>query len=106
MSDRRIIYVGKKPLHAYVRAVVMAMEEGDHSVQLVARGATISRAVDVAEVCRRRSGHIAQGLPESVNIDHLECGSEEVPGEDGVRTISVLRIDLTGEGDVPEPQAS
>ena len=62
-----------KPLHAYVRAVVMAMEAGDRIVQLEARGATISRAVDVAEVCRRRSGHIAQGLPETVNINQLNA---------------------------------
>ena len=104
VSERRVIFVGKKPLHAYVRAVVMAMEEGERSVQLVARGATISRAVDVAEVCRRRNGHIAQGLPETVNIEHLECGSEEIPGDDGVRTVSVLRIDLEGVGDVPSTQ--
>jgi len=66
LSDRRTIFIGKKPLHAYVRAVVMAMEEGERRVQLVARGATIGRAVDVAEVCRRRNGIIAQGLPSEV----------------------------------------
>ena len=106
MSDRREIFIGKKPLHAYVRAVVMAMEEGNRAVQLVARGATISRAVDVAEVCRRRSGHIAQSLPETVTIDHLACESEEITGDDGVRTVSVLRIDLTGEGEVPAAQGT
>lgn len=106
MSEARIIYVGKKPLHAYVRAVVMAMESGQRTVQLEARGATIGRAVDVAEVCRRRSGHIAQGLPETVNINHLECDSVEVPGETGVRTVSVLRIQIEGIGEVPEPQES
>jgi DNA-binding protein len=101
MSERREIFIGKKPLHAYVRAVVMAMEQGDRSVQLVARGATISRAVDVAEVCRRRNGHIAQGLPETVKIEHVECDSVEIPGEDGTRTVSVLRINLEGVGDIP-----
>ena len=104
MSDRRIIFVGKKPLHAYVRAVVKAMEDGDKELQLVARGATISRAVDVAEVCRRRNGHIAQGLPETVNIQKLSCESEEIEGENGMRTVSVLRIDLQGVGDVPNDQ--
>ena len=104
MTDRRIIFIGKKPLHAYVRAVVKAMEDGDREVQLVARGATISRAVDVAEVCRRRNGHIAQGLPETVNIETLSCESEEVEGENGMRTVSVLRIDLQGVGDVPVSQ--
>lgn len=101
MSERRVIFIGKKPLHSYVRAVVMAMEEGDRSLQLVARGATISRAVDVAEVCRRRSGHIAQGLPETVTIEHLSCESEELTNDEGkIRTVSVLRINLQGEGDV------
>jgi len=100
MTERRVIFIGKKPLHSYVRAVVMAMEEGDRSIQLVARGATIGRAVDVAEVCRRRSGHIAQGLPETVTIEHLACESESLENEDGsVRTVSVLRIDLHGEGE-------
>ncbi|MDA7463655.1 hypothetical protein OAO46_01460 [Candidatus Poseidonia alphae] len=106
MSDeRRIIFIGKKPLHAYVRAVVMAMEEGERSIQLVARGATISRAVDVAEVCRRRNGHIAQGLPETVTIENLECGSEELPTDEGkTRTVSVLRINIAGVGDVPQSE--
>ena len=37
MTDRRTIFIGKKPLHAYVRAVVMAMESGDRNLELVAR---------------------------------------------------------------------
>ena len=104
-EERRIIFIGMKPLHAYVRAVVMAMEEGERAIQLVARGATISRAVDVAEVCRRRNGHIAQGLPETVAIEHLECSSEELPTDEGkMRTVSVLKINLTGSGDVPQAE--
>ena len=103
MSDRRTIFIGKKPLHAYVRAVVMAMESGDRNLQLVARGATIGRAVDVAEVCRRRNGIIAQGLPEEVIIGEITCESEVIPSEDGRdRTVSVLRIELDGHGDLPE----
>jgi hypothetical protein len=30
----------------------------------------------------------------------------EVPGETGVRTVSVLRIQIEGVGDVPEAQES
>jgi len=102
MTERRIIYIGKKPLHAYVRAVVMAMEAGDRNLQLVARGATIGRAVDVAEVCRRRNGFIAQGLPEEVIIGDILCSSEVIPSDDGRdRTVSVLQIELDGVGDVP-----
>jgi len=102
MSDRRTIFIGKKPLHAYVRAVVMAMEAGDRSLNIVARGATIGRAVDVAEVCRRRSGIIAQSLPPEVLIGNIDCSSEELENDDGKkRTVSVLSIQLDGVGDLP-----
>ena len=80
----------------------MAMESGDRNLQLVARGATIGRAVDVAEVCRRRNGIIAQGLPEEVSIGEITCESETIPSEDGrERTVSVLKIELDGFGDLP-----
>ena len=105
MTERRTIFIGKKPLHAYVRAVVMAMESGDRNLELVARGATIGRAVDVAEVCRRRNGIIAQGLPEQVVIGELTCESEVIPSDEGRdRTVSVLRIELDGHGDVPDQE--
>ena len=102
MSERRTIFIGKKPLHAYVRAVVMAMESGDRNLQLVARGATIGRAVDVAEVCKRRSGWIAQGLPEEIIIGEITCASEVLPSDAGRdRTVSVINIELDGIGDIP-----
>ncbi|MBT60507.1 MAG: RNA-binding protein [Euryarchaeota archaeon] len=102
MTERRSIFIGKKPLHAYVRAVVMAMEEGNRELKLVARGATIGRAVDVAEVCRRRNGIIAQGLPSEIRIGEIACFSETLPQDDGRdRTVSVLSIELDGIGEVP-----
>tara|TARA_B100001093_G_scaffold519454_1_gene608549 strand:+ start:1596 stop:1913 length:318 start_codon:yes stop_codon:yes gene_type:complete len=104
MSERRSIFIGKKPLHAYVRAVVMAMEEGNREVQLVARGATIGRAVDVAEICRRRNGVIAQGLPSEVVIGEIQCSSETLTQDDRERTVSVLTIELDGIGEVPSEE--
>lgn len=103
MNERRTIFIGKKPLHAYVRAVVMAMETGDRSLNIVARGATIGRAVDVAEICRRRNGVIAQSLPPEMKIGQIECSSEEVENEGKTRTISVISIELDGIGEMPEP---
>ena len=105
MSERRSIFIGKKPLHAYVRAVVMTMDEGNRQVQLVARGATIGRAVDVAEICRRRNGIIAQGLPAEVTIGNIHCSSETLTQEDKrERIVSVLTIEMDGLGDVPEKE--
>jgi len=80
----------------------MAMEEGERRVQLVARGATIGRAVDVAEVCRRRNGIIAQGLPSEVIIGDIACSSATIEQEgQRSRVVSVLTIELDGVGDVP-----
>ena len=94
MSDDKVVYVGKKPLHAYIKAVSTAHEEGEESVTIVARGATISRAVDVAEVCRRRNGIIAETLPESIELSDIEIGTEEVPRDEGTKPISFIRIKL------------
>ena len=94
MSDEKIVYVGKKPLHAYVKAVQTAHEEGENSVTIVARGASIGRAVDVAEVCRRRNGIIASTLPESISLSNTEIGTEEVPRDDGMKSVSFIRITL------------
>ena len=102
MADRRTIFIGKKPLHAYIRAVVMAMEAGDRSLNIVARGATIGRAVDVAEICRRRNGVIAQGLPSEIIIGNIDCSSEEIESDEGnKRIVSVLCIQLDGIGELP-----
>ncbi len=102
MADRRTIFIGKKPLHAYIRAVVMAMEAGDRSLNIVARGATIGRAVDVAEICRRRNGVIAQGLPSEIVIGNIDCSSEEIESDEGnKRIVSVLSIQLDGIGELP-----
>ena len=91
----KIVYIGKKPLHVYIKAVATAFEGGEKSVIIIARGATISRAVDVAEVCRRRNGIIASSLPESIELLDVEIGTEEVPRDDGMKPISRIRITLT-----------
>ena len=98
--SRRTVFIGKKPLHSYIRAVLMAMQEGELEVQLVARGGNISRAVDVAELCRRRHGKIAQLLPENIEILDIQSSSEPIENDDGyVRTVSVLTIVMKGDGD-------
>jgi DNA-binding protein len=42
-------------------------------------------------------------LPEEVIIGEITCESEVIPSQDGRdRTVSVLRIELDGHGDLPE----
>jgi DNA-binding protein Alba len=101
--DERQIFVGKKPVHLYVRAVVMAMEAGDRLVRLTARGAAIGNAVDTAELCRRRHGNIAASLPEAVHVRSVDIATEMTERRDGggERGVSVIHIVLEGVGDVP-----
>ena len=101
-ETRDTIYIGKKPIMAYVTSTLIQLANLP-SVRIKARGMSIGRAVDVAEVCRRRNGIIAQGLPEEVIIGEITCESEVIPSQDGRdRTVSVLRIELDGHGDLPE----
>lgn len=102
----RLIFIGGKPVHLYIRAVVTAMAAGEREVTLSARGTAISKAVDVAELCRRRHGKIAAGLPETVHVRGVEIGTEDVERRDGEGThgVSFIRIRLEGEGEVPAAQ--
>jgi len=55
MTDANIVYVGSKPPMSYVMAVIRSFNVlGADNVVLKARGRAISRAVDVAEISRRR----------------------------------------------------
>ncbi|MBP65968.1 MAG: RNA-binding protein [Euryarchaeota archaeon] len=105
MPEPRIIYVGKKPSFSYIKAVLVAMKDGDRLIRLQARGQAIGRAVDVAEICRRRHGIIASMLPESVRIVNIETDSVELQDDDGrTKTVSSICIDLLGEGDMTEEE--
>jgi len=105
MTEPRVVYVGKKPSFSYVKAVLMAMKDGERLVRLQARGQAISRAVDVAEICRRRHGIIASMLPETVSIVTIETDSVELQGEEGrTKTVSSMYIDLLGEGEMTEEE--
>ena len=82
-----MVFVGKKGAMAYVLAVVTQFGEGAKDVTLKARGKSISRAVDVAEIVRNKPG---DGTLESIDIS-----TEEVETEDGrPLKISAIAIKL------------
>lgn len=82
------IYIGQKPVMAYVLAVVTQFNNGSNGVSIKARGRAISRAVDVAEVVRRK--FITQAKLKTVNI-----GTEHLTGERGEVDVSTIDIQLT-----------
>jgi len=54
MAQENTVYIGKKPTMNYVLAVVTVFNSGADEVVVKARGKSISRAVDVAEIVRNR----------------------------------------------------
>jgi len=91
-TDENVVFIGGKPFMNYVTAVVMQFTtKGAREVVIKARGKFISRAVDVAEVCRKRF------LKEhNVEVKEIKTDSEEFENKEG-RKVNVSTIDITLE---------
>lgn len=88
-TDGNVIYIGKKSVMGYVLAVVTQFNQGAPEVYIKARGKTISRAVDVAEIVRNRF------LPE-VKVANILTKTEELDSEDGSKSkVSAIEIKLS-----------
>jgi DNA-binding protein len=53
-KDDNVVFVGKKPTMSYVLAVITQFSDGNSEVFVKARGRSISRAVDVIEVVKKK----------------------------------------------------
>ncbi|HLC59025.1 MAG TPA: DNA-binding protein Alba [archaeon] len=83
------IFVGKKGAMAYVLGVMTQFSNGMNEVSIKARGRAISRAVDVAEIVRRRFSS------DNVRIKEILIGTEERETEDKVKVnVSTISIRL------------
>ncbi len=73
----------------YVLATVLQFNQGKNSVIIKARGKSISKAVDVAEITRNRF------LQGSVAVDNVKIDTETIGGGEGEeRNVSVIEITL------------
>ncbi|MEM5878974.1 MAG: DNA-binding protein Alba [Candidatus Aenigmatarchaeota archaeon] len=88
-SEDNVIFVGKKPSMAYVLGVITQFNNGKKEVQIKARGRSISRAVDVAEIVTRR-------FVTDAKVSNIEIGTEEKELEDKTK-INVSTITITLE---------
>ncbi|TLZ70759.1 MAG: DNA-binding protein Alba [Methanobacteriota archaeon] len=86
MAEAGIVYIGKKPTMNYVLAVVTHFNGGSRDVIVKARGRSISRAVDVAEIVRGRF------VPEA-RVRDVRIATEKVTSEEG-RATSVSSIEI------------
>jgi DNA-binding protein len=85
-SDENAIYVGKKPTMNYVLAVVTQFNSGSSEIIIKARGRSISRAVDVAEIVRHR-------FVSGATIKDIMIDTEPLATEEGA-TINVSSIEI------------
>ncbi|MFH7880524.1 MAG: DNA-binding protein Alba [Candidatus Aenigmatarchaeota archaeon] len=88
-QQENVVFIGKKPTMSYVLAVITQFTNGQKEVHIKARGRSISRAVDVAQIIQRRF------MPD-VKIKKIDLGTEEreVEGK-GKVNISTIDIVLT-----------
>jgi DNA-binding protein len=87
-AENNVIFVGQKPSMAYVLGVITQFNNGNKQVLIKARGRAISRAVDVAEIVRRR-------FVNDAKVTNIEIGTEEKELEDKTKlNISTITISL------------
>jgi DNA-binding protein len=89
MSESNAVLIGRKPVMNYVLACITLFHGGAKEVNVKARGRSISRAVDVVEVVRRRF------LPD-VKVKEIGIGTEQLaPSEEGGSPTNVSTIEIT-----------
>ncbi len=100
MVDENIIYIGKKPLMSYVLAALRQINRDEGTLVIKARGKSISRAVDVAEILRHQ-------FVATASVDDIEISTERLTSDEG-RESNVSSIEiymsrgLEGDGAAPE----
>ncbi len=88
-EQENVVYVGNKPPMNYVLAAITQLNSGAKKVAIKARGRAISRAVDVAEIVRRRFVPDAQ-------IEEVKIFTEELTNDEGNKVnVSCIEIYLT-----------
>lgn len=85
-AEDNVIFVGRKPVMAYVLAVITQFTNGYKEVHVKARGKSISRAVDVSEIVKNR-------FLADVKVKNIEIGTEEREVEEGNK-INVSTMDI------------
>ena len=87
-GSRDTIYIGKKPLMAYVTSTLIQLANMP-TVSIKARGMSIGRAVDVAQIVARKTENAGY------TIGSIKIGSESLESQDGkTRNVSTIDIEV------------
>ncbi len=82
------VFIGEKPFMNYVTSVVMQFTtKNATTVVIKARGKFISRAVDVAEIARKRF------LKGQISVGEIKIDSEDFKNKEG-REVRVSTVDI------------
>ena len=89
-KDRNSVFIGRKPIMNYVLACMTLFQGGTKEICIKARGRAVSRAIDVAEIIRRK-------FVTDVTVKDVIIGSEQLVSEaSGVpSTVSTIEVVLT-----------
>ena len=85
-KEDNTILVGKKPSMSYVLAVVTQFGQGTKEVNIKARGRSISKAVDVAEIVKNR-------FQKDAKVKDISIATDKVKTEDG-KELNVSSINI------------
>ena len=87
-GPRDTIYIGKKPLMAYVTSTLIQLSNIP-CVYIKARGMSIGRAVDVSQIISRKTENAGY------TIGNINLGSEALESQDGRRrNVSTIEIEV------------
>jgi DNA-binding protein len=85
------VFIGKKPLMTYVTATLVQLAN-EPIVIIKARGKSITRAVDVAQIIVKRMDTLGY------KISQVKIGSDLVKSDDGrTRNVSTIEISVSRE---------
>ena len=87
-GPRDTVFIGKKPLMAYVTSTIIQLANLP-AVSIKARGMSIGRAVDVAQIISRKTENAGY------SIGKIQIGSETLESKDGrPRNVSTIDIEV------------
>ncbi len=87
-QSKDTVFIGKKPLMAYVTSALIQLAN-QPKVSIKARGLSIGRAVDVAQIILRRTENTGYSIGE------IKIGSEQLQSQDGrTRNVSTIEIEV------------
>ncbi|MDX1533107.1 MAG: DNA-binding protein [Nitrosopumilaceae archaeon] len=89
-NSHDIVFIGKKPLMTYVTSAIIQLSALP-SITIKARGLSIGRAVDVAQIILQKTNTFA--------IGKIKINSESLQSTDGkTRSVSTIEIPVSRTG--------